>query len=175
MINAKIEEKYPTLKWDKIWKNLNSKFIETYQRGFLYRYINETWPTNERLHVLNIKPDASCSKCGEIETQLHILYFCKCIKHVTEWFKEILLKQSKMSDNMLKMLMFDIEGRNKRETNTSVILTADYIQGMWICRREDIEPGKIVNFIRNKMKSTKYILSKIHDMKSLFTNEYISN
>ena len=173
MVYPIVKEIFPLYNWHNIWKNIQSKFVEPYQRGFLYRYINETLPTNERLYMLGIKSEEKCSKCEAVENQLHIIYFCKYVKNVVSWFERILRTIGGNKNNMIKVLMFDIDGKNKREINTITMMVADYIQSMWICRRDNVDPQNMIDIIKTRMKANRCMLIKAYDISKSFTDEYI--
>ena len=102
------------------------------------------------------------------------MYFCKYISSVVSWFKRMLDKVSKTRCNMIKVLMFDIEGRNKKEINTITVMVAEYIQSMWICRRDNVDPLDMINVIKNKMKATRCMLIRAYDVSKTFTDEYVN-
>ena len=72
---------------------------------------------------------------------------------------------------MMKPLMFDIEGKCKKEINTKIIISADYSEGMWL---GNTEPHNMINVIRSKLKATQFMLDKYHNVNVNFTSKYAS-
>ena len=61
---------YPALKWNKIWRNINSNELSSKQRNFYYLLVNEKIKTQDQKFKHNYKSVNSlyCSICGITET-----------------------------------------------------------------------------------------------------------
>lgn len=49
---AIIEEKYAIFDWKEIWKNLSFKFINSYDRSVIFKYVHEILPNRHRLYII---------------------------------------------------------------------------------------------------------------------------
>ena len=69
-----VEEKYSLFNWDKIWKNIASKFINSDDRNILFKYLHEILPNNLRLYNIKKKTSPNCDTCNLEESNLHVLF-----------------------------------------------------------------------------------------------------
>ena len=77
-----IESTYPLYKWECIWKNLNNRYIDKYDRVISYKFIYNVLPTRKKLKQMNTSEINSdlCIICNEPETTIHLVYFCKKVR-----------------------------------------------------------------------------------------------
>ena len=53
-LTPEVELSYPLYNWKCIWKNINSKFIDKYDRVVCYKFIYNVLPTKKKLKSMNI-------------------------------------------------------------------------------------------------------------------------
>ena len=82
---------YPALKWNKIWRNINSNELSQKQRTLYYLLVNEKNNTHDQKIKHNYKSVISpnCSFCGITETLEHTFKNCREIEDYWKMFKEI--------------------------------------------------------------------------------------
>ena len=68
--------------------------INTRSKYFQYQVLHRTIMTNRRLLQFNLRDNANCDFCGEIESIAHLLYSCEHVKQIWEallvWLRRIM-------------------------------------------------------------------------------------
>merc|ERR1712082_155216 len=88
---SEVELLYPLYKLKSIWKNINSKFIEKYDRVVCYKFIYNVLPTKKKLKSMKIPGIDTdlCSICNEPESNMHLFYFCRKIRGLYQYALKI--------------------------------------------------------------------------------------
>ena len=169
-------QRYPLFDWKAIWENLANKFIDSFQRSLMYRFLYETLATKERLKILNIKSDEYCSSCGDIENHLHVVYFCPSVRPIWKWFQNVIEYKCQIKiTNPIKTLMLDFRCKSRKERNTLSLLVVEYVYCIWNTRDDYKNPSVRLESLKCKIKYTKWLLAKIYDITNFFTCGYIKN
>ena len=137
---SEVELLYPLYKWKRIWKNINSKFIEKYDRVICYKFIYNVLPTKKKLKSMNITGIDSelCSICNEPESNMHLFYFCKKIKGLYQFALKICenLCQKKVADPFA-FIFFYFRVSELLESICSLV-NSTYIGLVWTYRNESM-------------------------------------
>ena len=174
----KVVENYPLFEWNEIWKNVNNKLINTYDREILYKYIHEVLATKDRLYMMNIVTTKECEYCKEPESIMHIMYFCRHNKNVVDWFSKLLKDLCKIkTKSTLMILKLDFKAYSNRDRNTALLLITDYITGVWFSYKLGLNNRNhdVIKFIRSRIIRNRYISIKAYQdkCKEILTSEYI--
>ena len=173
---ANVESNYPLFNWKNIWKYINSKFVEPYDREILYKYVHEVLVTNYKLNMMNITDDKLCVNCGEEENLMHLFYFCQLGKNVRLWMVNLMKTVCKLkTTNMLRIFKLDFVAGSSKDRNTVIILLTDFIVGMWQGYKLGflLDDPYLITFIKEKMLRTRWMLNKMYKLDKNFTDGYI--
>lgn len=152
---AIVEEKYAIFDWKEIWKKLSFKFINSYDRSVIFKYVHEILPNRHRLYIINKISSANCTHCDVEENNMHMFYYCHQIKHLLAWFKKLLVQCLNTNQfSMIKLLFFDTTSFNKKNKNTATILVTDYICTIW--NNRDNQCDKIYLLKKRILKRFQY-------------------
>ena len=150
MLNSptpKIQERYPLHNWECIWKNLHFKYIPVNTREIIFKYIHEILPNKQRLKQIRRSMNDLCDSCDRPETNIHMVYFCRDIE-LPKRFLENMLTHCRIGEyNFLKLFFLDISKREKRQTNTAVLLITLYISSVWYGRANKTQILNIYIFL----------------------------
>ena len=160
-------------RWGNIWKNINFRYINVYEREIIFKFIHEILPTNSKLYQMKQKNSPLCLLCNTREDSNHMFLKCKKIQNILEYFKTILLKVCNITyDNMEQILYLDIKSQSKKHLNTIIILTVQYIATVWYNRARDTHMDPVL-FETNIVKHHKLLSLILKDkMQLLFTEKY---
>ena len=173
---ANVESNYPLFNWKNIWKYINSKFVEPYDREILYKYVHEVLVTKDKLNMMNITDDKLCVNCGEEENLMHLFYFCQLGKNVRLWMVNLMKTICKLkTNNMLRIFKLDFVAGSSKDRNTVIILLTDFIVGMWQGYKLGflLDDPYLITFIKEKMLRTRWMLNKMYKLDKNFTDGYI--
>ena len=170
-----IEKLYLNFNWRNIWKNLNFKYINIYDRHILYKYIHEVLPNNKRLYNIGSKMSPNCENCGIEETNIHMFLYCSRVQGCIRVMYKILFYFCNLDfkDNLLKLMFLEFPRIDRKIQNTLCIIISSYISCIWY-NRED------ANFLIYKLKAKIIREQKYHKlmlkdrMHNLFTENYIN-
>ena len=87
-----IEYMYPNYDWKTIWKNLNFKYLNIFDRNIIYRYIHEILPNDKRLYTIGNRITPLCDFCNVEQSNIHLFLYCHNI------FTATVIKMFLMSD-----------------------------------------------------------------------------
>ena len=135
-----VELLYPLYKWKSIWKNINSNYIDKYDRVVCYKFIYNVLPTKKKLKSMNITgiDTELCSICNEPESNMHLFYFCKKIRglyHFALKICEILCKKKFVDP--FAFIFFDFRVSKLLESICSLV-NSSYIGMVWTYRNESL-------------------------------------
>ena len=170
-----MEMNYPLNDWHEIWQNVNHFLIGVEERGFIYRYIHESLATNQRLQLLKIRDNGNCESCGNPENAFHIFYFCKTIKYVVNWFERVVRDTCELeSYNWLKILLYDIKGKSRKDRNTTIILITTYLYCLWISRKKGHNISQSIGFLKGRLYYQRWLMRNIfgNNIKLYITTKY---
>lgn len=175
---SRIEQNYPLFDWKVIWGNVFNKYIDIDSRVILYKYVHEILMTNDRLYMMKIASENKCLNCGELDTNMHLMYFCPLAKNLINWFKTLFHKLCNVkTKNFIKILKLDFDPYTIKDKNTAVILIAEYITGVWYGRKIGllVDDPRLVLFIKSRIIKNRYVLDKMlrESINCMFTKEYI--
>ena len=80
----KWEQVVPELKWEeycRAFKDLGCVTVATKLRDFQYRMLLRKTFSNNMLHKRKIKASANCDNCDELDSIVHMLYYCTRISN----------------------------------------------------------------------------------------------
>lgn len=97
-----IETKYPEKNWINIWNNINNITLPTRVSAIWYDVVNETIPTAQRLHKINLRPTAHCDKCHLVETLPHII-LCGNKIRIWNWTRKKLAVINRTNENYIEV------------------------------------------------------------------------
>ena len=114
-----------------------------------------------------------CLLCNIREDNEHMFLKCKKVENILEYFKTVLLKICNITyDNMGQIIYLDIKSNTRKQLNTTIVLTVQYIATIWYnrARNTHIDP---VLFETKIFKHHKLISLILKDkMEVLFTEKY---
>ena len=169
----RIQEMYPLNNWKNIWTNLNFRYIPIRIREVLFKYIHEILPNKYRLKQIRISTSEMCDVCNVAETNLHMVYQCREINQVKDFFIRLLQYCGFMNVNMMQIILLDIPKMEKKCKNTVVLLTALYISCIWYGRTNK---SSIINVLKLgivKERNTLELMLKDR-ISDTFTERFIS-
>ena len=140
----------------------------------MQRFLFESLPTEQRLKILTIKDSELYEKCDEIETHLHVVYFCKYVRPVWLWLSDMIVNTVGIQcKEPLRLLMLDYKCSSKKKNNSLSIFIVEYINTMWQTRDEE-DTLKRITLLKCKLKYTIFLLSKCYDIKKYFTEGFVN-
>ena len=97
---------------------------------------------------------------------------CKNIENILNYFKDILCKICNIVNmDIKKMLYLDFKSKNKKQRNTAIVLTVQYISTVWYNRERNV-PLEIL-FKANIIKHHRLLKSVLQNkLSNLFTKNY---
>ena len=145
----------------------------------MFKYIHEILATNDRLFKFNIVDNSKCLNCGEVENNMHLMYFCPLAKNLLAWFKGFLLTLCKVeSKSFLQILKLDFKAYSRKDRNTAMLLISEYIAGIWFGHKIGLltDDPQLILYIKNRIKRNRKILAEAYStsMWVLFTKAYIN-
>ena len=128
-----VELLYPLHKWNSIWKNINSKYIDKIDRVVCYKFIHNVLPTKKKLKAMNVTGIDSdlCNICNEPESNMHLVYFCKKVRglyRVAQKICENICKRK--SVDPFAFIFFDFRVSKHLESIFSLV-NSSYIGMVW--------------------------------------------
>ena len=139
-----VETVYPLFNWKKIWDNLCSLQINTFDKDIIYKHLHVSLATNSKLSRMDITNTSTCNLCNDDreQTALHILYECSYIAPFYQWFLIVLmyLFNFKPSSN-IRFLYFDSFYINSHQRNICNMFLSMYITTVWRTRKENLRIG----------------------------------
>ena len=168
----KVEERYGLFNWKVIWKNVAFKYICSYERCVMFKYVNEILPNKLRLFNMKRRPSPNCEACNTEENNLHMVYYCKEVKQLLCFLRELLKKVLFRYDlSLVKLLFLDTSILSQREGNTVVALVTNYICTIWYNRGHTGD--KLYILKKNILSSHRYQKTILKDkMPKIFNNKY---
>ena len=76
--------------WPNVWKHLNFKYLNTYDRNIMFKFIYEILPNNKRLNQIRIRQSPLCEECNIDDTKSHRFYHCYKIQDCVKWLKRVI-------------------------------------------------------------------------------------
>ena len=73
----RIMRKYPTIAWDRVWKNLHTTGLAPPIKSLWYAAIQDILPTNDRLASINLAPETTCPRCHMEDSVRHRIVECE--------------------------------------------------------------------------------------------------
>ena len=168
-----IERSYLNFKWNNIWRNLNFRHINIYDRHVLFKYIHEILPNNKKLYNMRSKASPNCETCEVEESNIHMFMYCYKVQECINLLYRILFYFCNINfkDNLLKLLFFEFPGIDKKIRNTLNIIMSSYISCVWF-NREDaryIQYKFKIKIIKGQKYHKLILKNKINDV---FTENY---
>jgi hypothetical protein len=77
-----MQRKFPQVRWQEVWKNINVSFLPWKVRTAWYTVVQDMIPTYERLHKINLQKDDRCKRCNEQDTLIHRITGCEESRHI---------------------------------------------------------------------------------------------
>ena len=129
---------------------------------------------------MKITDNQLCPNCGEVESIMHLFYFCPLAKRIVNWFRSVLERLCSLeTKSLLKILKLDFKSYSKKDRNTVIVLIRDYIAGVWYGYKVGLlsDDRHLISFIRGRMLRRRWILGKTYkeSFRSLFTDKYVNN
>ena len=81
----RITKIWPTTDWKNVWKNIHRTPVSGGMKAAWCKVINDTLPTNDRLHKIRMSPTDKCSNCCMHDTVQHRLIECGEGPQIWKW------------------------------------------------------------------------------------------
>lgn len=157
---CKIEIKHPDWNWSLIWKRITNKLILDEQKSFLWNFMHDLLPTNERKSITQRNTLPICGKCtsNNVDNILqHTFTSCTYSSDVMKWLQGV-LSNLDIRGSLLEIITMRF-GTTKSENELPCVwLTAETLQTAWSRRIADkpAPPITLAPMIKSKlMKVTK--------------------
>ena len=168
-----IEKMYLNYNWNIIWKKVTFKYMNVYDRHFVFKYIHEILPNNKMLFNIGTKLSPNCDICVAEETNIHMFLYCCKVQECVEVLYRMIFYFCNMNirDVILKILLFDFPKVDRRIQNTLCIIISSYICCIWSNREN---PCYLSNKFKSKViKEQKYHKLRLKEnIKDIFTDSY---
>ena len=121
---------HPDLKWNKIWRNINSNELCSKQRTLYYLLVNEKNNTQEQKFKQNYKSvkNPNCLFCGITETLEHKFKICRQIEGYWEMLKEITESYHIKPLEFNELSKPELKGINKQSGEKIMSLFINYVE-----------------------------------------------
>ena len=129
-----VQDKY-NFKWEKIWPRTTFKYIKLHERDVLFKFLHGILPNKKRLYQMKQSNSPLCPHCNVIEDNSHMFLNCIKIQDILKYFKTVLNDTCNVEHvNIEKLLYLDIKLRTKKQMNTAIVLSVNYISTVWYNR-----------------------------------------
>ena len=90
----KCETKHPEVNWERSWRFIQQKGLDSSQSTFLFKLLHDILPTSSRLFRMNQRQSPVCPLCesGESEDCTHALLTCDHNSEVNNWVLDCVCK-----------------------------------------------------------------------------------
>lgn len=112
MYTPRVEEVYPDVNWQILWKNISSSFLSTPDRSKLYLLLNDLIANKQKMFQYGIGriENDLCDVCNEPDSNFHRLRTCHAGQEVRHWVKRVLTKRFSLSfDNIEDVVNWEID------------------------------------------------------------------
>lgn len=136
---CKIESKFPLWNWSLIWKRINLKGITNDQKSFIWRFIHDLLPTQERKATIHRYMSSKCTKCTSDSVDnilLHTYTVCEYSIEVIKWLMCI-LSYLDVGEDISEVITLRFSILNQRHELPCVWLIAETLQTAWTRRIAD--------------------------------------
>ena len=159
--------------WEQVWRNLTFRYINIHEREIVFKFIHGILPTRARLFQIKRKDCPLFSLCNVPDDNMLMFIECKNKENILKYFKEIL---SRICDfchtDINKTLYLYIKPKNKKQLNTVIVLTSQYISTIWF-NRDRVSPLSPALFKVNMLKHQRLLTSVLQDdMSKVFMKKY---
>ena len=169
----RIEKMYLNFKWNFIWKKINFKYMNIYDRHIVYKYIHEILPNNKKLYNAGTKLSPNCDVCDLEETNIHMFLYCCKVQECAKVIYRLMFYfcNFNFEGTLLKLLFFEFPNIDKKIQNTICIIISSYISCIWFNRENP-------NYLLYKFKAKIIKEQKLHKvilkekMQDIFTENY---
>jgi hypothetical protein len=72
-LEKKVVQKRPTVKWNRVWRNLHTPAVSEEIKSACYSVIHDSIPTNLRMAAIRLVDTGACRLCGKPDTLTHRL------------------------------------------------------------------------------------------------------
>ena len=134
----KIEENFPLYNWNNIWRNVNCKYLDKYDRVVSFKFLYNVLPSKKKLHDMKVIgfDDPMCTLCNVPETNFHMFYFCSKVKSLYRFISELCERVCGFKiSNHLSFIYFDIKTTKAKAEICSIVLST-YLGIVWSYRND---------------------------------------
>ena len=161
----KVTYKFTRVEWMVAWKRLDSPVLDGKGRDLFFSFLNNIYPTKERLLRMNQHPTGFCEFCrGVTEDVLHLLTDCAKSRNLWVFVKNIIVTILPPNSNFLLVDNFSIIMLNfakfNRE-NAILFLLSNYALFLHSMRTQKENPSI------NKLKGFLSFSMSLHKKKKL--------
>ena len=167
---CKTELLNPELEWNTVWERAKMKGITNKSRTFMWRFLHNILPSEERLHHLRKVPTPLCKMCqeGAIDSVWsHSFVICSFSSAGMEWMVNMVSKFDQTATKE-KCIFLQLNPVNNDNILPCVWIIAESLEHIWAKRRskEVINVGEMKAKMAAKCKS----LNQSHIFKHHATN-----
>ena len=138
----------------------------------VFKYLHEILPNKLRLYNIKKSLTSNCDICNLEENNMHMFYYCKEIKVLVQFLKELLQKCLNRTDlSLVKLIFLDTSGLKKKDSNTVTAIVTSYICTIWYNRENHRDKLKIWKKNIITKKSFQKIVLR-NRMPKIFNNQY---
>ena len=168
-----VENMYPNFEWDLIWKNLNFKYINIFDRHIMYKLLHEILTTNYRLSVIGRRVSPLCDTCNICETNIHMFLYCAKVQDSLSLLYKLIFYvcDLNINESFLRYIFLYFPKVNKKVRNTLCVIVSSYLSCIWINR--ECQDDLIYKFKAKMIKEQRYhLLTLGNKAKKIFTDNY---
>lgn len=102
-----VEDRFPQIEWNTIWRNLSLNFLPSFDKDLLYRFVNDIIPNKEKLvayRIGNLVND-HCEICSCTDNNEHRLRSCSKTADIINWTKTVMRDRLKIVFDQLDDLL----------------------------------------------------------------------
>ena len=136
-VPCKAEVMHPQMDWGSIWMYAKTKGISNKSRSFLWRFLNNLLPSEQRLHHLRKSPSPTCKLCTKNEVDSvwkHSFIACTFSAPAIDWMMGALRKFDPIMSKE-RAVFLQIMGNFDDHVIPCVWIVAETLQYIWAKRR----------------------------------------
>ena len=87
-LGLRVQNKFPHINWQIVWRNIKKPFLPRYVRTTWYVIVHDIVPTNIRLWKINLQDDGKCRRCDQYDTATHRNTACTDSQPIWDWTRK---------------------------------------------------------------------------------------
>lgn len=127
-IEVKVEKKYPEIRWEIIWENINKNFLSLSARSTLYEIFNDIIPNKIKLYNNIANTDNYlCNHCGQPDNNVHRIMNCSKTAEIWKWVSDIIKLKMKIQVESPHLLLYSSIAKYNCKLKAAVWLVCEAI------------------------------------------------